>query len=334
MSKKYLTFIKVIISVGLACFLLFLVFRNIEWESFREKATTVDYSWVIYSILLSVVAYVARAYRWNILLKPLGYDLKTSRTTIAVLIGYFANLALPRLGEITRCGVLNRNDRVPVPVALGTVVVDRIADVLMLFILMAAGLLLESDLLLKFLGSAYSDLKVPAWVPVIFVVVGLSGFIGLVIFIKKQHKLKGRFAEMVKGFVAGIISLKNIEKPIGFLVSTLVIWVVYYLMSYLIVFSLPETSHLDFSAGLLLLITGGIAISLPVQSGFGTYHGMIAGMLLLYSVEQETGIFLATLLHTSQIIAIAFFGTIALVISFLIRRKQNQTGEIRSYEQA
>lgn len=95
-------------------------------------------------------------------------------------------------------------------------------------------------------------------------------------------------------------------------------------MSYIIIFSLPETSHLGLGAGFMLLITGGIALSLPVQSGFGTYHGMIAGMLLLYSVDQTTGIFLATLLHTSQILSIALFGSIALIISFVIRRKTDR----------
>jgi len=106
-----------------------------------------------------------------------------------------------------------------------------------------------------------------------------------------------------------------------FLVSTVILWVVYYLMSYLIFFSLPETSHLGLGAGFMLLITGGIALSLPVQSGFGTYHGMVAGMLLLYSIDETTGLFLATLLHTSQILSIAFFGSIALIISFILRRR-------------
>lgn len=321
------SFLKIILSIGLAAFLLFLVFRNVEMEGFWEKAETVNYSWVIVSIILSMVAYVARAYRWNILLRPLGYDLKTSRTTLAVLIGYLANLALPRLGEITRCGVLNRNDRVPVPAALGTVVVERIVDLLALLVLIAVSLLAEFDRLTGFLASAYSDLKIPIWVPILIVCIGILGLLGLVIFIKKQDKLTGKFAELAKSFVAGFISLKDIKSPLGFIISTIIIWAVYYLMSYIIVFSLPETAHLGLVAGLMLLVTGGIAISLPVQSGFGTYHGMVAGMLLLYAVEKDTGLFLATLLHTSQIVAVAIFGTIALIISFLIRRKENVTDE-------
>lgn len=324
MSKNLITLLKILISIGLAGLLLYLVFRNIEWSEFWERAKTVDYTWVIVSILLSIVAFVARAYRWNILLEPLGYELKTSRTTLAVLIGYLANLVFPRLGEITRCGVLKRNDDVAVPSSLGSVVTERIIDVLTLLMLILISLIIESERLFTFLTTAYKDLQIPTYVVIVILAFALLGVVALIIFIKKQDKHKGKFAVLIKSFIAGFLSLKDINKPIGFVVSTVVLWIVYYLMSYIIIFSLPETSHLGLGAGFMLLITGGIALSLPVQSGFGTYHGMIAGMLLLYSVDQTTGIFLATLLHTSQILSIALFGSIALIISFVIRRKTDR----------
>ncbi|MFK7953842.1 MAG: lysylphosphatidylglycerol synthase transmembrane domain-containing protein [Ekhidna sp.] len=327
MSKGIISFLKIALSIGLAGLLLYLVFKNIEWDEFWAKAESVDYTWVFVSIGLSIVAYVARAYRWNILLQPLGHDLKTSRTTLAVLIGYLANLAIPRLGEITRCGVLNRNDNVPVATALGSVVTERIMDMTVLLILILFSLVSESSLLLSFLQTAYKDLEIPMYVPVILLIIGLIGIVSLIFFIKKQDKLKGKVAELLKGFVAGFLSLRNISRPFGFVISTVILWVVYYLMSYIIIYSIPETAHLDFSAGLMLLITGGIAIALPVQSGFGTYHGMIAGMLLLYGIEKNTGIFLATLLHSSQIVAVALFGTIAILISFLIRKKSEASNE-------
>lgn len=321
MSKVLVNFLKILLSIGLAGVLLYLVFRNIEWAEFWERAKSVDYTWVIISILLSIIAYVARAYRWNILLEPLGYNLKTSRTTLAVLIGYLANLALPRLGEITRCGVLNRNDKVAVPAALGSVVTERIIDVFTLLLLILISLVTESDRLYKFLSTAYRDLSIPSYVIWAALIVCAIGFIMLIIFIRKKDQLKGKFAELIKGFVSGFLSLKDVKRPLGFIVATVVLWLVYFLMSYIIVFSLPETTHLGIGAGLMLLITGGIALSIPVQSGFGTYHGMIAGMLVLYSIDETTGVFLATLLHTSQIVAVALFGSVALVISALLRRK-------------
>ena len=321
MSKNLTLLLKVLISIGLAWLLLYLVFKDIQWAEFWERAKTVDYNWVFVSIVLSVIAYIARAYRWNILLEPLGYKLKTSRTTLAVLVGYLANLALPRLGEITRCGILKKNDNVALPSALGSVVTERIIDVFTLLLLILLSLILESDRLFTFLSTSYRDLQLPTFVIGIVIAVAILGVTAMVIFVKKQDKLKGKFAVLLKGFVSGILSLKDVKRPFGFLISTLILWVVYYLMSYVIIFSLPETAHLGLGAGFMLLITGGIALSLPVQSGFGTYHGMIAGMLLLYSIDETTGVFLATLMHTSQIFSIALFGSIALIISFVIRRR-------------
>lgn len=324
MNNNLSSLLKIVASVIVAALLLFLVFRNIEWANFWQKAKATDYTWVLVSIVLSIVSYVARAYRWNILLKPLGYDLKTSRTTLAVLIGYLANLAIPRLGEITRCGVLNRNDNVAIPAALGTVVAERLVDVFSLFILLAISLIVEYDRLVQFLSEAFAYLELPGWTLVAVPIVGILGLVGLVFFVKYQRKLEGQISRTIQGFMNGILSLKDIRNPLGFVLSTLIIWLVYYFMAYIIVFSLPETAHLGFGAGLMLLVTGGIALSIPVQSGFGTYHGMIAGMLLLYSIEENTGVFLATLMHTSQLVAIALFGTIALVISFLIRRRRGR----------
>ena len=301
MPKSLLNFVKVSISIGLAVFLLYLVFRNENWEDFLRQANSVDYTWVTISIVLSLIAYAARAYRWNILLEPLGYKLKTSRTMLAVLVGYLANLALPRLGEITRCGVLNRNDKVAIPAALGSVVTERIIDVVTLLVLILLSLVIESDRLFTFLNEAYKDLNLPSYIIWAVISVGIAGLAILILLIKRRDKMNGKFASFIKSFIEGLLSLKDIKNPIGFFTSTIILWIVYFLMSYTIVFSLPTTSHLGIGAGLMLLVTGGIAISIPVQSGFGTYHGMIAGMLVLYSVDETTGKFFSyTVTHISN----------------------------------
>ncbi|MEQ9050951.1 MAG: lysylphosphatidylglycerol synthase transmembrane domain-containing protein, partial [Marinoscillum sp.] len=127
MIKKATSVLKYTFSLGLALALLYLAFRNVDFSEFIEKSRQVNYTWVIVSILLSLVAYYARAYRWNILLKPLGYpNLNVHKTNLAVLVGYLANLAFPRLGEVTRCGMMKRSDDVPVSTSLGTVITERI----------------------------------------------------------------------------------------------------------------------------------------------------------------------------------------------------------------
>ena len=324
MSKKIIGVAKVLVSILLAAFLLYLVFKNIDWEEFWEKAQTVKMEWVYASVAISVIAFFARAYRWNILLEPLGYDLKMGRTTLAVMIGYLANLAIPRLGEITRCGVLNRNDKVTMAHGFGSVVAERIMDLFTLFILIFISLLVEYDRITSFLAEAYAGLNLPGYAIYILIGLALAGIAFLVYVVKERNSMNGKFAELIKSFVDGLLSLSKIKNVAGFVISSLVIWLSYYFMTYVIVFALPETSVLSFSAGFLLLVTGGIALSIPVQSGFGTYHGMVAGMLLLYGIDKTTGLFFATLMHTSQIFSIAIFGTVAVIISSLLRRKKRK----------
>ncbi len=322
MSKRLLGVLKILISILLAGVLLYLVFKNIDWLEFWEKAQTVDLSWVFASVAVSLIAFFARAYRWNILLEPLGYNLKTGRTTVAVIIGYLANLAIPRLGEVSRCGVLNRNDNVNFTHGFGSVVAERILDLITLILIIFVSLALEYERITSFLSEAYADFDLSVYF--IYLIIGfmILGFGGLIYIVGKRDSFNGKFADLIKSFVDGLLSLRKVKNVRGFVLSTIVIWIVYFVMTYIVFFAVPETSQLGIGAGFMLLVTGGIALSIPVQSGFGTYHGMVAGMLLLYEIDKTTGLFFATLLHTSQIVSIAIFGTIALIISALLRKRQ------------
>lgn len=322
MVKKTIAVLKYVISLGLAILLLYLAFKNIDFAEFWKKAQTVDYTWVIISIAISILSYWARAYRWNILLKPLGYaELSAYRTSLAVLVGYLANLAFPRLGEITRCGMLKRSDNVPVSSSLGTVISERLIDMVTLMFLIVLLLFVEYERFVSFLTDTFSGLETidgivwKAALLLIGLVVVL--FLGFFLLFKKSLRVR----EFVRQLVAGILSLRRIENIPGFLISTVVLWVTYFFMSYIIVFSIPETSHLGWMAGIMLLVTGGIALAVPVQGGIGTYHAFVSSMLVLYSIEKTTGVFLATLLHTSQIIAIAVFGGIALLLSMFLKKR-------------
>ena len=216
--------------------------------------------------------------------------------------------------------MLKKTNQIPINVSLGTVITERIVDLFTLLGLTALALLLEFELLWSFLEKSLQfDIRVILLICVLAVALGLAGLWFIIRIMKK-----GKFSKIqtfIEGLRDGIISITKIKRPFAFFISTAVLWSMYYLMSYTIIFSLSTTSLLDISAGLLLLVVGGIALSLPVQSGFGTYHAMIAGLLVIYGIEETTGVFLATLLHTSQIVAVVIFGSIALILLFLIRKR-------------
>lgn len=327
MKKRISSFLRFFIPLALAVLLLYYAFRNIEFNSFVSKISEVNYAWVLASIILSLVSYIARAYRWNILLKPLEYTPSTYRTTLAVLVGYLANLAFPRLGEITRCAMLKRTDEVPISTSVGTVISERIIDAFSLLFLIGVSFALEYETIKAFfdeiLGQYNLDFtNIMIGMTVLFLIFVLVFFF----FFKNENKYSGKVREFVRELYKGLSSVRKIKNIWGFILSSIVLWVTYYWMSYIIVFSLPETSFLSISAGFMLLVTGGIALTLPVQGGIGTYHTMVTAMLALYGIEKTTGLFLATLLHTSQMLAIGVFGGLAVFLTFLISKsKRNES---------
>ncbi|MEQ9049239.1 MAG: lysylphosphatidylglycerol synthase domain-containing protein, partial [Marinoscillum sp.] len=189
-----------------------------------------------------------------------------------------------------------------------------------LIALILLALVLEYDRLIEFLTNIFSglqDVEGLMWKAGMLIVIGGAAvlILGYVLYVKND-----KIRSFIKDLIRGILSLKDVKNRWGFVLSTIVLWVTYYFMSYIIVFSIPETAHLSWVAGIMLLVTGGIALAVPVQGGIGTYHAFISAMLVLYSVEKTTGVFLATLLHTSQIVAIAIFGGIALLASVFIKK--------------
>ena len=323
MTSRLTSFLRFLIPLLLAILLLYFAFQNIELKEFFAKISEVNFWWVIASILLSLISYIARAYRWNILLNPLGYYPNTYRTTLAVLVGYLANLAFPRLGEVTRCGMLKRTNDVPLSTSFGTVITERLLDAVTLLALIGLSFILEYERIITFLEGVFESYNIDF--TNILIGLGVLAVIGLIIFIiffVKENKYSARVRTFVRELYEGIVSIRRLRNLSGFLVSSVILWVTYYLMSYLIVFSLEETSFLDISAGFMLLVTGGIALTLPVQGGIGTYHTLVTAMLSLYGIAKTTGLFLATLLHTSQLLAIALFGGIALLLAAGISKRK------------
>jgi uncharacterized protein (TIRG00374 family) len=293
----------------------------------------VNYSWVLLSVFLSIVSHVLRAYRWNLLLEPVGYNsLSTYRTFKAVMIGYITNLVAPRLGEITRCGVLKRTDGVNMSASIGTVVAERIFDLLGLFSLIILALTLEFDRLSNFFVSFINDklggVNMTSGKLSLILVIGFILAIGLFTLwwfrerIKRNpfyYKLRSFVREMIIGFT----SVLRLKKRRGFWLSTVFIWVLYYVMAYVLFFSVESTSHLGLTAGLSVLIMGGLGMSAPVQGGFGTYHIFVGSILLTYGIAEKDGFFFATLVHTSQTLSVMIFGGISLLLTLPSKKKFN-----------
>jgi len=316
-----ISFLKFSLPLLLGLVLLFYAFKNIQLDDFLSKLDQTRYEWVIGSMLLSSLAYVSRAYRWQLLLRAADQKVSTFRLTLAVFVGYLANLAFPRLGEVVRCAVLKKTNQIPVSLSIGTVVTERIIDSLVLLFFLIIALLLEFDLIVTYFENIFSTYHIPLDGLLYAALTLLMIFSILVLVILRTHTpLSQRTKKMASEVLKGILTIKSIQSKSLFLITTTVMWLTYFLMSYMIFFALEETSSLSLTAGFMLLVSGGIALALPVQGGIGTYHAMIAMMLGLYGIENTTGLFLATLLHSSQILSVVIFGGISLVITLGIEK--------------
>ncbi len=325
--------LKYIVSLLIAGGLLWYVFKDFDLATLANKLKEVDYSWVTLAIGIFVLSHTLRAYRWNIILYPLGYHhLTIFRTLLAVMVGYFANLIIPRMGEVSRCGILKKTDDIPITTSLGTVVAERIVDLFCLFTAMCLLFILEfarlNEFILSFLSEKLSTLQQNVFA--IYILVGVVVVIMLAFFLlrkfikrKLQHnQLFIKVRNMARELLKGVTSISRIKNKAGFWLSTIAIWLCYYMMSYVVFFSLPETADLGWRAGLAVLVMGSLGMAAPVQGGFGTFHALVSGVLLLYGVAEQEGVLFATLIHSMQTISFIIFGGISFFIASTLSTKR------------
>jgi glycosyltransferase 2 family protein len=331
MNLRLVSLLKYILLLSVAAVLLFFAFRNVSIKVILHEMLQANVWWLLLSTLFSFVALISRAYRWKLLIEPLGYQATLWNTTYAVMVGYFANLAFPRLGEVTRCGSLSTAEDIPFNKLLGTVVVERMIDVLSLLACIILVAIIEFNRLGSFLKNNLAEpllakmkmvtsSTIGVLIALITVVMLAALGIWVVRYSKKQSGSK--WTALVKGFVNGLVSIKHLRKPWLFIFHSVFIWVLYYLSVYVCLFALSFTSHLGMAAALFLLVAGGLGMSAPVQGGIGAYHLLVSQGLLLYGVTLEDGLSFATLLHSLSLLTVIITGSIAMLLLFLHKKRK------------
>ncbi|MBE0673667.1 MAG: flippase-like domain-containing protein [Bacteroidales bacterium] len=308
----------------LGLLLLFLAFRNTDIAELRTALSNADYRWVFIAFATSIAAFISRARRWLLLIQPLGYNPSLKNVFNALLSGYLANMALPRMGEVTRCVLLNRKEKIPVDKLFGTVILERVIDFISLLIIMATILIASYDSIGPFMKD---QVLIPLSEKVTLLfgstltirIITISSFIIILVllFIFRKRLLGEKIYPRIRSFASGVIhgikSIKTMEHKWEFLFHSVFIWVGYIVMTWVIVFVLPATSHLGLGDAVFLLVIGGLGMSAPVQSGLGAFHWIISrGLHLVYGIPLSDGLAYALVSHTSQMVLIAILGTISM----------------------
>jgi len=337
LRKKLLNSIKYIVFLLLGIALLFLAFKGVDLESLWVDLKQADYRWVGLALILSFLSHLGRAVRWKILIETLGYKPKTSNTFYAVMIGYFANLAAPRLGEITRCGSLHKTDKIPFDSLIGTVIVERAIDMLMLIIIMIIVFFAKINFFGSFLtehvftplGNKFSELFTSTGSVLLYLFIGVA-IIGLIwFFLKKFSHLDTiqKIRKILSGVLDGLKSVYKMQHFTSFIFYTIFIWFMYFLLTWVMFFSIPETAHLKPIDGLFMLAIGSLGMVAPVQGGMGAFHWIVSLGLTIYGIPREKGLVYATISHESQTLFIIILGAISLLIIMLKQKNSYLVAE-------
>lgn len=322
--KHLFTFLKYTLLLGISGALMWYALRGQDLSRIGHYIRTANYFWLGLSLVVSTLGYLSRAYRWQMQLTASRTPAPFGKVYHAMMVGYLANLVLPRAGEVIRCSVLRRTSGVPVQVALGTVVTERVIDVLVLLGLLSSVLLLDFNTFWGFFNDKLLGGKADtiARNPLPLVIAGLIGLVLLAavsytVFRNlerlRQHALFGKVIVFIEGLVAGILSILKLENKTAFLFHTFFTWLVYYLMDYWAFFCFPETYGLGMKAALAVLTFGAFGMAAPVAGGIGPFHVLVQGILLAYGMSKETGIAYALVVHGAQTLLVVLLGGISFV---------------------
>lgn len=290
-----------------------------------------NYLWIFLVLVVFTVSNISRSIKWKMLLQPLGFRPRFVNLFLTIILGYFANLGLPRIGEFVRAGALSRYERIPVEKVIGTIVVDRTIDVMCIVLVSLLAVLLQFQHIAGFF-TTYGNLS-EKWdfLSSLGVYVGLGAIVsgGLVYVFRKplwQSLLVRKIISVLHGFWQGIITVRNLKRPWVFIFHSLNIWLMYYLMTYFCFFAFPATAHLSPLAGLLVFVFGAWGIVIPTPGGMGAYHFLAQKALEIFGVNSTDGFSWANISYFSiQIGCNVLVGIFALIFLPFFNRNYKPT---------
>ncbi len=328
LKKKFLKALRFLAFFAIGVVIFWLIYKDQDLGRITNILKhDVNYSWVWFSLFLGLLSHISRSIRWNLMIEPLGHKPWIFNTFLAVMVGYLMNLALPRMGEISRCGVLSRYEKISFTKLVGTVVAERIIDVLMLLLLTLLVIITQFGEVLKFLSkNPEIEDKVVLLVqsPILY---GAAIIVTILFYVYRKNLKRSIFFKKIEGtvnnFKEGLNSIKRIKRKWAFILHSVFIWLMYYLMLYVVFFAFDFTKALSPLAGLTTFVLASFGMVAPVQGGIGAWHFMVKEALSLYGVANENGVIFALLDHTAMTAMLIFLGLASLLILPFINRKKN-----------
>lgn len=329
------TFLTIAISLVIAAFFMWFALKGMEFEKIAGYFAKANYFWVFIAAIFGVVAYWFRAIRWNLLLEPMGYKISNSNSFWTIAFGYLMNLTIPRSGELARSTALFGVEKVPVEKSFGTIILERVVDLVCMLGFLGLTLIFKYNAILAFYKfateqKAGSEKSSSIWIWLILGI-GILGAISFFAFRKTLEKLPilEKIYKIVDGLLQGLTSIFKLKQPGKFILYSLGIWICYYLAAYLVCFALPETSDFTIADGFFIVVVGTLGMMVPASGGIGAFHFALKigiGALFLslgksFEEGAEVGLAYAFISHTMQLVIMIIMGIISIPMLAKARAK-------------
>ncbi|MDP5098288.1 MAG: flippase-like domain-containing protein [Flavobacterium sp.] len=287
-----------------------------EIEKIKISFIKADYFYIFLSLFIALFGYWSRAYRWKFSLQHLGYNTQFRNDLMTVCVSYFINLTIPRSGEISRAALLKKYEKVPFDKGFGTIVAERIVDLLIFLLFVIIAFVLQFDKLYKFLID-----KLPVE-KIIYLLIG--GFLVFVIFIfvwiYAEWKIIKKLKQKLSGLIEGMTSILKMKDKWNYIFHSFFIWFTYLLMFYVTIYALPETSNIGFDVVIMGFVFGSLAVGFT-NGGIGAYPLAIALIYSLYGIPNDVGVAFGWLVWTSQTLLTIFLGLLSYLLLPILNKK-------------
>jgi uncharacterized protein (TIRG00374 family) len=323
LNIRQVIFYTIFLLVGIYIFRF--IYKEYDMSRISEMLKIIDYKWLVISLAFGILSHFIRALRWIMLIEPLGYKARVRNSFLAVLILYCVNIIVPRAGEVARCGVLKRYDNVPLASLIGTVIIERIADVIVLGLIALFVLIRFYEDILKFFNVNSDSLLSFDEIPILkLVIIGVAAIlVGIVAlrYLLNHPKIGSKVRELKDKFMDGIKAILKLKNRWLFIFYSLAIFVVYLFMLYFIFWAYPPTEHLTLGMGIVTFFMSALAMLAPIQAGIGPWHFMVISTLAIYGIDKPVGQDFALLAHTSTNMIYLIIGFVAFLLLPIVNKK-------------
>ncbi len=318
MNKQLSRILQIIVPLAIGVLLIWYFYSKFtpdQWTELKFHFTHAHYGYVVVAVLMSALSHVIRAHRWRLMLRPMGFQPRLLNSFLAVSVAYLANLFIPKSGEFSRAIILDKYEKVPFEKGFGTVITERIVDLIFLFAFTGLALALQYQELFEYINGIFPMTKL-LWA-------SLFGVLLLVLFILFLKYSRGNFSKKIKGFLLGlkegVLSILIMKQKGAFVLLSFAIWLLYFLSFYTATQALPQTAEIGFGTLVITFVVGSFTFAFT-NSGVGYYPLAIAGILFIFGIAQTVGTALGWIVWTSNILYIILFGVLSLMLLPLLNK--------------